>query len=75
MKRKTTKGNPVNPTTSPEGERGAGVRITPQQKIMRAARSCRALSLSCAEVYALSKDGAIRDCAANDDEKDEARKR
>lgn len=26
MKRKTTKGNPVNPTVKPEGERGTGVR-------------------------------------------------
>jgi hypothetical protein len=44
------------------------MRLTPHQKIMRAADRGVGLRLTAEEVGALSRDGAIEQCAANDDE-------
>lgn len=42
---------------------------TVHQRIMRAAAKHRGLRLTADEVVALSRDGAIEQCATNDDEK------
>jgi hypothetical protein len=41
--------------------------LTPQQKIMRAAKRGTGLRLTADEVHALSLDDAIRQCALNDE--------
>ena len=43
-------------------------KLTPHQRIMRAAEKGRGLRLTADEVHALSMDGAIETCATNDDE-------
>jgi hypothetical protein len=44
------------------------MKLTPHQKIMRAAQLGTGLRLTAEEVSQLSMDGAIAQCAANDDE-------
>lgn len=44
-------------------------KLTPHQKIMRAAKRETGLRLTAEEVYDLSRDDAIATCAANDDER------
>ncbi len=47
------------------------MKLTPYQRIMRAARRCTGVRLSPDDVQALSMDDAISTVAYNDDEADE----
>lgn len=51
--------------------REAGRKLTPYQRIMRAADAGRGLRLSAEEVLAMSNDSAIVDLSLNDDEDDQ----
>jgi hypothetical protein len=46
---------------------------TVHQRIMRAAAANRGIRLTAAEVESLARDGAVEQCATNDDEKDAGR--
>ena len=45
--------------------------LSPQQRIMRAAKRGTGLRLTAGEVFRLSRDQAIEQCSENDDQPDE----
>lgn len=56
----------------PHAKPRARPRLSPHQRIMRAAAEGRGVRLSADEVDRLSRDDAISTCAAGDDERDAA---